>query len=626
MEGKRVVLVVISALAGLGTGAVVTRSKDGPSVRSSDAPIAPELQPIKENRTPTSELAAGPRAQLEYFDSLLTLDSDGCVDLFEDYAKKSTLLGIKSQRNFQALIERWVEIDPKRAVKAMLALPLGTQIGERLIDFAVRGWAKAAAADPEVLTASLQQIQAVSNRDLKVMFVKGLFGGIDAPTFKEAMERGGQVLDSFPHSLCQETGILTQDHIFEAMLAQWIHLEGAMDPSRHPTGNPLELYEFATDEIDDPALRWQGQITALRELARLDPKSAAEALGTLTLPESESKRIALLGTIASEWLNLDTERAVEWIFSLPEDDQRKLVNSPGSWVEPKRMAELAILIPAEKRPPGFASSIASSWLRHDPEAAMAWFRAQPESKNPKNVDALFDSFGFLTVPAIVELSKLEHVSAEKFQRAISGVMQAGASADEHADLLALRDTLTNKEMIRAIHSAILADIAWKEPLAAREELDSVELTEAQRKSLLTRLGAQLRWHESVSDTLGWLEELNSADAGVVARQALPAFLRDSPEEALPVVTEWLNGLPAEQQGERNIETITKSAVTAMFDSVGDPAAVAHWAVTGLADGLRETAVGEIIKSWAAVDPRCRLGLAQQAPTWHGERRSDHEPH
>ena len=149
--------VAASALAGLAAGVLIglprdREDSDGDAATSIATETGMRQEPESEGSEGWSppanliELTASPRQQLAFAESLESMDSDGCADLFGLYSKQVLIRGTAAQRAFREIFERWTAVDPARATEQMLALPLTTGVGgRRMIDMAIQGWAATAA-------------------------------------------------------------------------------------------------------------------------------------------------------------------------------------------------------------------------------------------------------------------------------------------------------------------------------------------------------------------------------------------------------------------------------------------------------------------------------------------------
>ena len=204
MQRKSLLAIGASAAAGVAVGLFTERllEPERPSIDPMPSLVPAETGRLSEHRSPPHDLAelAGSRYRRQAFvESLETLDSEGCAELFARYSKKTRLTGTAPQHGFEKLLEHWTTIDPERAMRGMLALPKSrVPGGRRLIDTAVKGWAAATANNEGALTAVLPQLLAISSRELRSTFVKGLLGGIDAPTFRETLQRAKVLTGMLP--------------------------------------------------------------------------------------------------------------------------------------------------------------------------------------------------------------------------------------------------------------------------------------------------------------------------------------------------------------------------------------------------------------------------------------------
>ena len=343
----------------------------------------------------------------------------------------------------------------------------------------------------------------------------------------------------------------------------------------------------------------------MRSLAQLDPEQAAKALAEVGLPESTKQKNQLQTMVATEWVNRDLQGAIEWILALPPEERNHIMSEPKALLNPRRIAEVVQTIPRSDWPDGFVVGAVNSWLQSDPDAAIDWFLTQPEASEPRAVAKLMSGFAIHPVPALIALTRLEHISAESFSKRVHYTLlyHSVSSPGQRADLLKLRDSVQRTDLAAALDAALLKHDALKDPIAAREALaERNDLSEMQRVTVLRSAADQFRWHESVGGTLEWMAEQSDSDAAIVAQRALPDFLADSPEDAIPAVMEWINRLPEGQISSNCVILIARSVARSMIHTLGDVEAAANWAATVPPEPLREGAIGEAIDQWASVDP------------------------
>jgi len=187
------------------------------------------------------------------------------------------------------------------------------------------------------------------------------------------------------------------------------------------------------------------------------------------------------------------------------------------------------------------------------------------------------------------------------------------SSHQHADLEALRDSLTNNrpDLAKAINFGLLKSEAWLDPIAARESLSDLPLDDARRADALAAIGGQLRFHESTMDTLAWLDGLSPEELQAAGSAAVPGAVTEAPEEALPAVARWLDTLPEDRLSLDFAKDAAREIVEAMIDAEGGPRSAAEWAVGSAPEPLRSTAVAEVVSEWAAVEASS-LGAATKA--------------
>ncbi|MDB6172413.1 MAG: hypothetical protein JWL59_1724 [Chthoniobacteraceae bacterium] len=136
---------------------------------------------------------------------------------------------------------------------------------------------------------------------------------------------------------------------------------------------------------------------AFARLSTLDETSRASALsgiaGSATDDSSRrhlldramglpaDQRATVWQTIASRWAMSDPDAAVQWIHSLPPDEQKPLRNSVSNMVmmvNPALGASLLLEGAEAKEKPQLYDRVAGQWAQQDPRAAGEWLLAQPQ--------------------------------------------------------------------------------------------------------------------------------------------------------------------------------------------------------------------------------------------------------
>jgi hypothetical protein len=112
-------------------------------------------------------------------------------------------------------------------------------------------------------------------------------------------------------------------------------------------------------------------------LVASDPKRALEMLDGM--PPGQS-RVNMLASIASTWMSHDSDAAIAWIDSLPAVDRSKALQN-GIWQlaqeDSAKAAKLLSSLPANNQISHQYSQLASQWAQQDPEAAQKWVESLP---------------------------------------------------------------------------------------------------------------------------------------------------------------------------------------------------------------------------------------------------------
>ena len=115
----------------------------------------------------------------------------------------------------------------------------------------------------------------------------------------------------------------------------------------------------------------------LASLASLDPKRAAEWLAA---PENELVHFPwmghiLAGTVAKEWVRQDPDAALAWAATVPENQRLGAytgVLGTLATTDPGRASTLATKLEPGGARNHIINEIAKTWVRNDPDAALAW--------------------------------------------------------------------------------------------------------------------------------------------------------------------------------------------------------------------------------------------------------------
>ncbi|MEZ5327597.1 MAG: hypothetical protein R3F19_21335 [Verrucomicrobiales bacterium] len=620
MKRIRMACLGVSAAAGLATGIAIGKAMrttpetaGEPQRQRKSLLLAPVADMEAASTGNLAQLTVSAAKQAQFSESLANLDSDGCEELFEKWSRQLLVTSSAARLSGAQLFKHWTEIDPERAMKNLLALPFSdSRTGLEWSRVAAEGWAAAAANDPEALVKSLPQLQAFPNLSAKSLLISSLFGGIDAANFAETVRKASALRSALPAALTESVGIADDNAAVSAILDRWFppHYYDQGSAFDHPR-DPLDIYRYATTEIDDPKLRWQAQKLAFEQLAQLDPQLAATTLDDVGAPESAKEKTSLLAKLTAEWGNRDLPSAAKWMLERsPEERSGVLTAMFDDWslLDPRQVEDFVQWIPASETPPGFAAGAARFWAVDDPDAALDWFESRPESKDPDVAESLLNNLWFgdwdKTLQGIGRLGQFDGLPQEKFDEELNHwVMFLDPDDRQLHKLTTLRDTSNNPGLAASIDRALIKAQVWKDPEAARQALsNSTHLSEEQRSTLLTDIGRMSRFREDPDKTLEWAAQLPPEDSASAIGSILPGHLRQTPAEGIPKAMDWLEGLPAEQLGNDYAANIAKSTARAIIESTGDPQAAANWAATGAPEPLREAAVGETISHWAQIDP------------------------
>lgn len=149
----------------------------------------------------------------------------------------------------------------------------------------------------------------------------------------------------------------------------------------------------------------QASMQVLRVLASQDPEKAKEWLATLTdNPEAKNGWMGhfYAGTVATEWVRQDPEAAIAWAKSLPDSQRRGALGGALETIaatNPVEAAGLAMDLEAGKERSDVVGKIAESWAETAPKDALAWAMTLPGEDGESAVNRAISGWAEVDAPA-----------------------------------------------------------------------------------------------------------------------------------------------------------------------------------------------------------------------------------
>ena len=149
----------------------------------------------------------------------------------------------------------------------------------------------------------------------------------------------------------------------------------------------------------------QASMQVLRVLASQDPQKAREWLATLTdNPEAKNGWMGhfYAGTVATEWVRQDPEAAIAWAKSLPDSQRRGALGGALETIaatNPVEAAGLAMDLEAGKERSDVVGKIAESWAETAPKDALAWAMTLPGEEGESAMNRAISGWAEVDAPA-----------------------------------------------------------------------------------------------------------------------------------------------------------------------------------------------------------------------------------
>jgi hypothetical protein len=279
----------------------------------------------------------------------------------------------------EALIGRWVVIDPDGALKAARGMGID-RVANSIIDDVYAGWAT---RDPSAAIKKVGELPAGFERSVAIWAIVSVIAEDDPAQAHELFES----VRTF--NLGEENRFIfsqwARKNLHEATMA-------LLDSAQFSTpARQREAVEGAADYLFDRhvqmALWWQGQLPAgpvhdfaLTRIAerwsRIDPSEAL--LWTDQAAEntvSGGAKKAIREQIIEQWTDQEPIEAVRYAATLPEGEERReiLENGLATWTEsdPEAAWKWTLTLPASEPTSELLLEIISKWAQNNPAQAAA---------------------------------------------------------------------------------------------------------------------------------------------------------------------------------------------------------------------------------------------------------------
>ena len=275
----------------------------------------------------------------------------------------------------------------------------------------------------------------------------------------------------------------------------------------------------------------QASMQVLRVLASQDPEKAKEWLTTLTdNPEAKNGWMGhfYAGTVATEWVRQDPEAALAWARGLPDSQRRGALGGALETIaasNPVQAAEFAMDLDPGKERSEVMGKIAESWAESAPKEALDWAMTLPGEDGESAIS-----------------------------RAISGWAEVDAPAAA----------------------------AFVDEIPAEERSDS-QIREVANRWASQEPAAAAQWLDSQPDGRGKTDAMG---------HVVWNWTNADPQAA----SAWLIEQPAGEARDRGIGALSK----ATFDS--DPAAAVIWAAEISNEQTRASSLERGVRGWLERDP------------------------
>jgi len=373
-------------------------------------------------------------------------------------------------------------------------------------------------------------------------------------------------------------------------------------------------------EIDDERLGLALESAALRALARISPDEAFAHVATLG---GDSRQLSVLNGVWGELARADPERLLASLAALPADSRRiaeQIAVQQLAERDPLAAVRYLERMPFSPERQGIMSSVARSYGRRDPTAALAWARALPGQ------DFVLASVlgGVAEQDPQRAMDLAFSLAPNERMRAVQFIAMGGTRDDATAEAMANRLLTVDDRQLRDSVSQMLI-MTWSQ----RSPEGAMRWLLANGQSVSPNAFMQLGQQMAMRDPRSALAQ--SAQIPAAAREqwmqgVAQGYAQNDPQG----VTEWLAQYRAEPWYARaawsaatQVAQRDGAAAARLIEGVDteragaearqlvnmvaaswanqDPAAAAEWAIDRRSEQERTTAVRSVVANWANQD-------------------------
>jgi hypothetical protein len=528
----------------------------------------------------------------------------------------------------EALLARALEIDAAAAIELALDLDVDTA----LVGSLYGAWGR---SDPE---AALDALGGTENPRLASSIALALHAALGSNP--RAAERVAQalpadaratfMLDALEHRARRNPQVAFRDalaHTDPASRTRALQSVAAVWAGQDP-----HAALAAVERLDDPGLRTVVTAAVLDEWAIAEPEAVLAYLANLEPIMQRGLGMGVWQRLAS----MQLERALELAERLPGEFRPMLEQ-----IAVQGLAErdpLAAWEHVQRLPPGMQReqllrSIAQSYGRRDPEAALVWVRSlQPPQ--PELTAMVYTGLAATDPARAFDAALALEAAPQRMQALQSIVMGAGFRGDAQAlatadKLLGLSDTQERRNLIAAFSSSWAAanpQAALDWLLANARDVDHASFSQiAQRFGQSDPAGAAAYVDLVPSEARGqWIAGVAAGYARTDAQAALDWVARfrgdDAYTQAAAIVAQSIARYDP-QSAVRLVGTIdparpeSRNVLTAVAAQWAqqDPAAAGAWALEFPSADLRSGALTAVAQTWSYSDPRAARDWTMSLP-------------
>lgn len=504
------------------------------------------------------------------------------------------------------LLKRHSELDPLGAVR----LAREARVGGTGLGVAYGAWARRAPAQALAALSTIESAEAAA--DVALALIAAFGNDAAAVTrvaavlaMREGEEPLGITAGPSPVALPMPVSFGGQPSALLLTAQRWAALDArrALAVSR---------------ELDDERVRLPLEAAAVRALARVAPDEAFAHFATLG---GDGLRVDALGGTLLELARADPERLLAATAGLPPEARRLAEGAALQQLaerDPLAAVRYVERLPMTGERQSLLQTVARSYGKHDPAAALAWARSQPGRENlvAAVLGGLAEEDPSRALDLALELtSPNERIRAAQ-TIAMIGVRRPGVAEEMANRLLALDDP--------RLRDTAMVSVASVWATRAPEEAMGWLLANAQDAppSLFTQIGQQLarldarnavaftgrvpaavreQWAQGVvqgyaqndpQGAIDWLAQFNGEPwyGRAAATLAMTVAQRDGAAAARLV-----DRLGAERTGAQAQQLSSMIATTWANQ---DPAAAADWALDRPTEAERTTAVTNVVNAWS----------------------------